>query len=271
MSLSPDAPQLRSIHKQIRFATLRVIMALILREMTTTYGRKPGGYVWSILEPIAGIALMSWIFTTLGLRHPGLGTNFAMFYATGLLPYYVFVNVSSKLAQSLSYSKQLLAYPRVTVMDALIARYFVNLLTQLLVAYLVLAWIKVFLDTGTDLILGHVLLGFVMAAVLAAGVGTLNCFLTSMFQFWGSIWSVLMRPLMLLSGVVVVVDATPPNWRDYLVWNPLVHVVAETRSGFYHGYQPDYVSPAYVFGVALVTGVLGLLFLWRYHRDILEA
>jgi capsular polysaccharide transport system permease protein len=271
MSISSDLPQLRSIHRQMRFATVRVVAALVLREMTSTYGRKPGGYIWSILEPVAGIALMTWIFTTLGFRHPALGTNFAIFYATGLLPFYTYTNVSQKVAQALGYSRQLLAYPRVTVVDALVARYVLNLMTQLLVAYLVLAGLRVMMDTGTQLVPSHVILGFAMAAALAAGVGVLNCFLMSMFPIWSSAWSVFTRPLLLISGVMFLVDAVPPEWRIYLLWNPLVHIIAEVRSGFYHGYEPAYVSPAYVFGVALATGLAGLLFLWRFYRDILEA
>ena len=39
------------------FASLRCVIALMLREMATTYGRSPGGYLWVMLEPIAGIAL----------------------------------------------------------------------------------------------------------------------------------------------------------------------------------------------------------------------
>ncbi|TNC48514.1 sugar ABC transporter permease [Rubellimicrobium rubrum] len=253
------------------FATSRVVAALVLREMTSTYGRRPGGYIWSIVEPIAGIALMTWIFMTVGFRSPALGTNFAIFYATGLLPFYVFVNVSQKVAQSLSYSRQLLAYPRVTVLDALVARYVLNLMTQLLVAYLVLAGLRLLMDTGTQLVPQHVVLGFAMAAALAAGVGTLNCFLMSMFPLWSTAWSVLTRPLLFISGVMFLVDSLAPEWRSYLAWNPLVHIIGEVRSGFYHGYEPSYVSPAYVFGVALVTGLAGLLFLWRFHRDILEA
>ena len=42
-----------------RFASLRAIAALVLREMSTTNGRSPGGYLWAILEPAAGIALLT--------------------------------------------------------------------------------------------------------------------------------------------------------------------------------------------------------------------
>ena len=270
MTSLPDTSQLRSIHRQVPFTTTRVVVALMLREMATTYGRKPGGYIWVILEPIASIAIMSWIFLAIGLRHPGLGTNFPMFYATGLLPYFAFINVSQKTSAALKYSSRLLEYPRVTVIDALISRYILNILTQVLVAYIVIAGITMLQETGTQLVLSHIVLGFTMAAALALGIGTLNCFLVSMFPMWGTFWSVITRPLVLLSGVMILTESLPPEWQAWLLWNPLVHIVSEVRSGFYHGYTPPYVSPAYVFGIALVTGVTGLLFLWRFHRDILE-
>lgn len=271
MTASPASPQLRSIHRQLPFITSRVVAALILREMATTYGRKPGGYVWTILEPVAGIALMTWVFMAAGLRYPSLGTNFAVFYATGLVPFFLFMNVSQKVAQSLRYSSRLLAYPRVTVLDALIARLVLNLLTQFLVAYLVIGGVLLLMDTGTQLVLSHIVLGFSMSAALAAGIGTLNCFLVSRFPMWGTAWSLVTRPLVLVSGVIILVEELPWAWREYLLWNPIVHVVAEVRSGFYHSYDPSYVSPVYVFGVSLVAGVAGLLFLWRFHRDILES
>jgi capsular polysaccharide transport system permease protein len=270
MTATPAAPRLRSVHRQMRFATPRVVGAMVVREMATTYGRKPFGYVWTIVEPIAGIALMSWIFVAMGIRHPALGTNFPIFYATGFLPFTLYTAISGKLSQALSYSRSLLAYPRVTVIDALLARFIVHLMTQLLVSYIVILGIRSYWNTGTQVVIEHIVLGFAMAAALAVGVGTLNCYLTSRFPLWGTAWSVAMRPLVIVSGVIVLVDRLPPAWLDLLTWNPLVHVVAEVRKGFYHGYSPSYISPAYVFGFALVTGVVGLLFLWRTHRDILE-
>jgi capsular polysaccharide transport system permease protein len=206
----------------------------------------------------------------MGMRTPALGTNFAIFYATGLLPLYLFTNVSGKVAQALSYSRSLLAYPRVTVVDALVARFLLALMTHLMVAYLVLMGILMLQDTGTMLALDRIVLGFAMGAALGLGVGLLNCVLFTAFPLWQSAWGVAMRPLLLVSGVLFLVDKLPQPWHDYFLWNPLVHIISEVRSGFYHGYSPPYVSLAYVFGLALAAGALGLLFLWRFHRDLLE-
>lgn len=267
--MSDSGPALRPVHRQLRFASVRVVTALILREMSSTYGRSPGGYLWSLVEPVGGILLLAWIFS-LGLMKPPLGANFTMFYATGLLPFYVFMNVCSRTTAALGYSRQLLAYPRVTVVDVLLARFLLNLMTQLLISYAILATLRLWYDTGTTLELGSIVLGFGMAAALAAGVGTLNCFLTAMFPLWSNLWSVVMRPLALVSGVMFLVETAPQPFQGYLLWNPLAHVVTEVRTGFYHGYDPAFISPAFVFGISLGTLALGLLFLWRFHRDLLE-
>jgi len=263
-------PRLRPVHRPIPFVTLRVVVALILREMTSTYGRTPGGYAWAVLEPVAGVVIMAWIFS-LGLRHPALGTNFAIFYATGIMPFWVFTQVSSAVSQSLRYSRQLLSYPRVTVLDALLARFILNVMLQLLISYIIIAGIRLVNDTGTTLVLPRILLGFAMAAALAAGIGVFNCVLMTAFPLWQSAWSIATRPLMLLSGVIFMIEKVPEPWRGYLEWNPLVHVVAEVRAGFYFGYHPDYVSPAYVFLVSFVAMALGVFFTWRFYREALEA
>jgi ABC-type polysaccharide/polyol phosphate export permease len=113
-------------HKRtMLFATPRIISALILREIGTSYGRSPGGYLWALAEPVLGIALLTVIFS-IGFRTPPIGVNFPLFYATGLLPFLMFVDLSNKVAQAINYSKQLLAYPRVTFIDALLGRFILN-------------------------------------------------------------------------------------------------------------------------------------------------
>jgi len=135
--------------KQTRrsFASLRTIGALVMREMATTNGRSPGGYIWAVLEPAAGIALLSAIFA-LGFRNPAIGTNFAIFYATGLVPFLLFMDLSGKIALSLLFSKPLLSYPAVTFIDAILGRFIVNLLTQIMVSYVVFVGILLMFETA---------------------------------------------------------------------------------------------------------------------------
>ena len=261
-----DHHRLRPVHRVPRFATLRTVTALILREMGTTNGRRPGGYLWKILEPIGGILLMTILFS-LFLRKPPLGSSFAFFYATGMIPFLIFSNINKALSAALSYSKQLLTYPRVTIMDALIARLILNALTQLSISALTLIALLLVLDTGTTFLIDRIVLAHVLAIGLGAGWGILNCLLLSALPVWKGIWTILTRPLVLLSGVIFMYHTIPLPYRDWLWYNPLIHVVGLMRGGFYPNYDASYVSVTYVVLLSLLPGAIGLLFLRRYYRD----
>lgn len=268
-SLSKDSAPLRPVRTRRRGATLRAVIALMLREMSTTYGRSPGGYVWAVLEPAAGIGLLTVIFLATGFRTPPLGDNFALFYASGLLPLFTFQGTGNKLMSAINFSKSLLAYPSITYVDALLGRFLLNYFTQVMVAILLLGVIVTFSDTKTVFIAEKMLLAYAMLAAMTLGIGTLNCFLASMYPVWQQVWSIATRPLFIISGIFFLFDSIPQPYQDWLWWNPLIHVIGASRSAFYVGYDAAYVSPLYVFLVSGITGLTGLVFLHRYNRDIL--
>jgi capsular polysaccharide transport system permease protein len=262
----PEPPPVRP-NRRI-FATPRAIAALILREMSTTYGRSPGGYIWAILEPLGTIAVMSAVFST-GFRSPSLGSNFAIYYATGVMPFYAFLMPANAVTGAIKFSKNLLSYPAVTFIDAILARFLLNFLTQLLVSYIVLTALLTIFDTSNALEFDKLLLAYSMAAALGIGFGTLNCFLTSILPVWQQVWAMLSRPLVLLSGVIFLHERIPEPYRTWLEYNPLVHVVGESRAAFFPYYQAAYVDTTYVFLTSFIMLVFGLVFLRRYKYDIL--
>ena len=267
--LKTDVPDLRPVSDQYRFATITTIVALMVREMSSTYGRNPGGYIWAILEPALGILLMTAAFSLM-LRSPPLGSSFAIFYATGFIPFLLFIGLTSTVGRALVYSRQLLNYPRVTFVDALVSRLILNTLTQFMVGFVILGTLMLFDDGQTSLNMLRISLALLMAVVLGAGIGTLNCYLMTRFPIWGSVWSVATRPLVLFSGVIFMHESIPEPYQGYLWYNPVAHPVSYMRTGFYPYYAGDWISPVYVFGVGLTCGLVGLMFLRRYYRDVLE-
>jgi capsular polysaccharide transport system permease protein len=253
-----------------RFRSLRTIVALMLREMATTHGRSPGGYLWAIIEPVAALAMFS-IGFSLVFHRPPVGNSFPLFYATGFLPFMMFNDVANKMATSITFSKPLLFYPAVTFLDALVARFLLNVLTHLMVAYIIFwALITVF-GARADLDLPRILLSFSLAAGLGIGVGTLNCYLMTAFPIWERAWQIATRPLFIVSGVFFTFDSMPRAAQDILWFNPLIHVIGVSRDGFFGSYQADYVSVVMVLAVSAATLLLGLLLLWRHHRTLLET
>ena len=253
-----------------RFASVRAGFALSLREMSTTYGASPGGYLWAVLEPAAGIALLTTVFS-LGFQAPSLGTNFPIFYATGMIPFLMFTEVSGKTALALLFSKQLLAYPRVTFLDAILARFIVASITQILVAYLLLGGIWWVFHTRTVPDLPVIALALGLTCFLALGVGVLNAFLFTIFPIWQRSWSILTRPLFIISGVFFTFDSVPHPYQDWLWFNPICHLIGLLRRGFYPSYDAPYVSFPYILGVGLGSLTLGLIFLRRHHKVMLHG
>ena len=244
-------------------------MALILREMSTRYGRSPGGYVWAVLEPLGAILVLSFGFALL-IRTPSLGTSFILFYATGFLPFSLYQTLSNTVARSIVFSRALLFYPAVTWMDALIARFSLNALTGVLITYLLLVGILIVSDVRVVINMEVVIEAMLLTMVLGLGIGVLNCALMGLFPIWDVVWSIATRPLFIVSGVLFLYEDLPANVQAILWWNPLLHIIGLMRSGFYSTYSPDYVSIPFVVGIGLICMTMGLILLKRHYRTILN-
>jgi capsular polysaccharide transport system permease protein len=252
-----------------RWQRLRVIAALVIREMGAKFGRSVGGYAWAIAEPLGGIVLLAIAFS-LALRTPPLGTSFMLFYATGIVPFSMFNTLSRAVAGSVSSNRGLLNYPVVTLLDAVIAKLVLNLITLSIVAIILFVGIVVAFDLHIGLDLGAVVLAMVLAAVLGLGVGTMNCVLFGFFPTWKNIWTVLTRPLFIISGIFFTFESVPAQFQKVLIWNPLVHVIGVMREGFYGTYQPQFVSYTYVLGLSLGLFAVGGYLLRRHASYLIE-
>ena len=254
-----------------RFVMSRTIFALVMRQMTTTNVRSPGGVLWAILSPVGAIVVLSLIVTMIGLRTPALGTNFPIFFATGVLPFLMAMHVSGSVGGAIANSRQLLTYPRVTFLDAILARFLFSALVDLVVFYVVITFILLTFETRTMLDFPQVLLSVSMAFALGFGIGSVNCLLQAIFPVYQSLWGIFMgRPLFLASGIIFIPENVPHPYSEWMLWNPFIHITGCMRRAFYFSYDATWVSPVYVFSISAVLTLIGLLFLRRYYRDLLE-
>lgn len=264
----PVAPPPQPL-RRLRGQRLRVVFALMVREMGTRFGRSAGGYLWALAEPLGGILLLSVAFS-LALRKPPLGVSFILFYATGMMPFTMFNTLSRGVGSVIGANRGLLTYPVVGTLDAVFATAALNFLTTGMVAFLLFAGIVMTLGLHVNLALGYVVTAFGLAALLGLGVGTLNAVLFGFFPTWKNIWAVLTRPLFILSGIFYTFETVPASFQQVLWWNPLVHVIALMRAGFYGAYDPQFVSYPYVLGFGLVPFVAGAYLLRRHASFLIE-
>lgn len=267
--MPPEPPAGAAPARTVPLQRLRVLFALVMREMGARFGRSAGGYIWALAEPLGGIVLLAVAFS-LAIRVPPIGTSFLFFYATGIIPFTLYSSTAASVANAVRANRGLLTYPVVTPLDAILASALLEILTLSMVALILFTGIIIVDDVAVNFDAFRLVRGFSMAAALGLGVGTLNCVLFGFFPTWKNIWSVLNRPLFLISGTFFLFDTAPPGMQEVLWFNPVAHVIGETRAAFYGAYPADYVSYTYVYSIALSLFVVGAWLLRRHASFLIE-
>ena len=249
--------------------TFRSILALVLREMSTTYGKSIGGYIWVVFEPILTITFLSLIFSIV-LASPPLGFNFPLFYATGFLPFLLYRDTTNKVSAALQFSSSLLKYPSVTFIDAIIARLCLCVITGTFVFVIIMFGIVNIANMYISYEASRIFTAIFLTFLLGFGIGVLNSVLFLYSQDWSRIWSILNRPLFIVSGILFIFESVPDPFKDVLWYNPIIHIVGITRSGFYPHYEASYASILYVSLLGLTTLTMGLFLLRRWAENLLN-
>lgn len=243
-------------------AHIRVVGALLIREMSTRFGSKPGGYVWAIIDPAGHIAFMSLIF--MAITHtPALGKSFVLFFATGYLAFQFYAAMAGFLNGAIKANRTLLSYPNVAPIDTIVARYILQAGTTSVVSFCVLGVILLTVDQPVYLNWPAIIEAAFAATVLGLGIGIFNNVATLRFPLYEQVFNIINRPMFLISGVFFLPDALPAPIRDIVLLNPLVHVVMLFRKGFYPEYRADMMNMAYLYSFALTILFMGLLLFTR--------
>ncbi|TCN17290.1 ABC transporter permease [Sinorhizobium americanum] len=248
---------------------IRVTAALIVREMSTRYGSKPGGYLWAVFDPVAHVAMMTLIFQAFA-RMPALGLSFPLFFASGYLPFTFYQRMSSFMAGTMKANKALLSYPVVSPFDAIVSRFILQLMTDALVSVLILLLIIELGGISQPMDFAGMVEAAGAAAVLGLGIGTINIVMFARYPIYEQIFGIINRPIFMISGVFFLPETMPSPFRDYLLYNPLAHIIMWFRSSIYPEYRADGLDKGYVLEFALICFVVGLALLSASMREIRE-
>lgn len=237
---------------------IRVIVALIVRETRATYGTSQLGYLWEIITPAAGTAVLVTIFTAVG-RQPPFGESFALFFATGLLTLYLFRKLGSSLMAVYDANKALMTYPPIKGMDVLYARFLLIAATQLMIMIVFYSGLGYMGLAGLPVYPEKLIAAFAVTCLLGFGFGATNAVLLSYFESWRHVVAILTRPLMFISAIFYVPSYMPPEIVDWLKWNPVLHCIEWMRNGYYANYDSRVLDQTYVLTVAVILTLIGLL------------
>jgi capsular polysaccharide transport system permease protein len=224
----------------------RVLLALMLREARTRYGRRRAGYLWALIEPLMHIALFYFMFRYFARVVP-LGHSLAMFLATGFSPYFGWRNVEVRTRGGYGSNQALLSFPIVRLMDVFVGRALLELAT----------WVAVtFILFGSFIMLGHgglparpLLMGLAILSLfcIGFGVGVVIGLLTEFVPSLGGLMSIPQRFLYFASGVFYLPESMPPSIREIMLWIPMTHGITLFRMGYYQFYDGSTFDGPYLF------------------------
>lgn len=237
---------------------VRVIGALIMRELHTRYGRENIGYLWLIAEPMMLATVISSIHAT---GHTDYGSDIAPlpFMVVGYTTYIMFRGIVNRSEGSMEANAPLLYHRMVTPFDVTLAR----------------ALLEVAGTTITYLVLISILTAIGWADLPAR---PLYLYAAIGLQFWWS-WAHSMivtgishenrtigrfvHPYTYfsipLSGAFYQMEWVPHPYREWLQWYPMPSIFELVRYGQFKSANLDYFHGLYTVGWCAVLTCLGFV------------
>lgn len=246
-----------------------VFKALFIRELQTRFGGYRLGYFWALIEPISHILVLSVLMATIRDRADFFGTPFPMFFATGILVYFVFLKVVMTSLQSIKANQGLFGYRQVKPFDAIIVRGVIELVINtatLCVLVWLGSWFFGYQTLPRDPLLA--LLIFLLMFVFGTGVGFFTAVIGIISEEMAKFVPHVMRPLYFMSGIIFPIQAIPEKYHVYLLWNPVLHGVEQFRAAYLYGYPATKTSLGYVTLWAIFSLFFGL---WFYQHNRLRV
>lgn len=260
----PVVPRRRSL------AVLRDSMyAFILRELRDRFGRSRAGYFWAIAQPILFLVGLVALRSAIGRGKVDIyGVSGVYFFWLGLVPFFMFMNGFNRGMGATRAYRNLFQFRQVQPIDLMFARVLIEYATLLVVFAVLMAgfvWYGESIQAQSWLALFAVMLVFFVftfGCVLLAEVAILK------FPDARQMINIVERPLFIISGTFFTIDQVPPNVREYLLWNPLLHGVDLARGVMLYQYEPV-GSWSYFCGSAIVVLLLGLWVYRSHRRDLI--
>jgi capsular polysaccharide transport system permease protein len=239
---------------------LRVIHALMLRDIKTRFGATYFGFLIGLLLPLGHIGVLLTIYVLLGRRAP-IGTDVAVYLSTAIVPFIVWSYTHQKVMQAFGSNKPLIAFPIVKFVDIVMARAIVELLNSCIIVCIVAIAL---ISYGSDLFIYDFKI-FFFSVILAYFLGISTGFTFGVLYVLSPavmIFGFVLIPLYwATSGVLFIPDGLPAQARDIVSIFPLSHIVDLGRTAFYPSYISSYPNPYYVVSVIIANFVIGLAML----------
>lgn len=243
---------------------MRVIKALMLRELTTRFGRENIGFLWVMAEPLLFAVLVGLLWRV--MKGPfESGVDVIAFTVSGYIPLVFFRSTIGRAVSSFTANSGLLYHRQIKVLDLIMVRFIVEFVGHLM-AYLFIAVVLFSFDIfPLPYDFGFLILGWLYFALFTLAITLVVAPLSEMSEVVEKFVPVTTYMMVPFSGAFYFVSSLYPAAAAVVLWSPPVHGMEMMRYGvFGPGIDPHF-DFLYPLQFCLPTLALGLM-LCRHVR-----
>lgn len=237
---------------------VRVIKALMLRELTTRFGRENIGFLWVMAEPLLFAVLVGLLWRV--MKGPlEYGLDIVSFVISGYIPLVLFRNSVSRAVNSFTANSGLMYHQQIKVLDIILVRFVIEMLGTMM-AYLFIAVVLYAFDFFPfPYDIGLLILGWLYYAIFTLAITLVIAPLSEMSEVLEKFIPVSTYLMVPFSGAFFLVGFLHPSAAALVLYSPPVHGMEMMRFGIFGPSiepQYDYLYPL-AFSLPLIA--LGLL------------
>jgi capsular polysaccharide transport system permease protein len=239
---------------------LRVIAALMIRDVLMRNGRHNIGFGWVLLEPMILCVGVMIVWTVAGAKaHGGEGLTAVEMVLTGYMPLTLWRHMTNKSICLFRQSTTLLYHRTITLFDILFAKLFLEFITTTIAFAFV--WGVLFMAGMVPAInnVGLALVGWLMMGMLGFAGGSLFVYVTERWETAERFVQPSQYLMVPMSGCFFLMDWAPPWAREILLLNPMIHSFEVLRLGFFGPVVSFYYDLPYFFVCTFVFLYLGIV------------
>jgi capsular polysaccharide transport system permease protein len=253
--------------KQSLKIQIRVIGALLLREIITRYGRHNIGFLWLFLEPMLFTLGVAALWTALKLNH-GSDIPIVAFAITGYSSILLWRNAASRCSGAIEPNLSLMYHRNVKVIDIFLSRIILEVLgASFSIIVLTLLFSSIgWMEVPKNITI--VLEGWILLAWFATALSLIVGALSERSETLERMWHILTYLLFPLSGAMFMVHWLPKSFQNIITWFPMVHGTEMIRHGYFGSMIPTYENPFYFTVVNLILTFIGLLLVRYTERHV---
>lgn len=211
---------------------VRVVTALMIRELTTRFGRENIGFLWVMVEPLLFAVLVGILWRVMkGPTEHGM--DILTFVVSGYIPLVLFRSALGRAVHSFTANGSLMYHRQIKILDIILVRFFIELVGHMM-AYLfiilILSGLGLF-DWPYDI--GFLLLGWLYYALFTLSVCLVVAPLSEMNEALEKFIPVTAYLMIPFSGAFYIVSALTPEAAKFVLYSPPVHGMEMMRYGLF--------------------------------------